>query len=652
MTATPEELYEKARAAAPDPDEFDRKFGASFGHGPKPEPSITFDPDLVPEVEYERKPEQDELDRVIDGIDILDAYAKWCGKSIPKSTSRNEVQVSCPIPGHADANPSASINTEKEVWQCYACEMGGDKYDIAAYHFGYNVPGYKKDGSFPQLRADMAADYGYTVKRTMGGETFVVGPDEPPPESDKSAGQSSTVGSSSAPEPPDKPELRVTSEEPLDAPVIDPNNTAQADIFIDWENIVPQETFLDEWMTTVAVDDLPHEYYFWEGLQALAFSVGDGTILADLRPVKSNIYVCTYGGTGSGKTRATYPYLDLLRTALPFEYEPSEPCRGTKILPSPGSAESLLDMFGYDLLDTEMKKIGNAPVRGLVKIEEFSSFIARASRPGAAFKEILMELYDAYKNEVTHHTRGSGLTIARDPFCQMITTTQPNAIHAFLNRNDTETGFLNRWVFAAGTRRREHIAHGGTMPDVSGPADMLRAVHRWARPERTMRLEGPALEVWEAFFFGNIAPLKDNLELDSMFSRIDLTLKKLILLFTINMKLDHPTPETVQMATALFPYLHKTYSAFTRDLGVSPESNCQVRIIQIIKDHYLIMGEWPSKRQIVQRLNKKFQLDMVQKQLKVLVEMETIISKVNKPARGPSTERFELPKGEYVEATD
>ena len=37
----------------------------------------------------------------------------------------SEVKIKCPFPGHADSNPSASLNTDKNVWKCYASGCNG-----------------------------------------------------------------------------------------------------------------------------------------------------------------------------------------------------------------------------------------------------------------------------------------------------------------------------------------------------------------------------------------------------------------------------------------------------------------------------------------------------------------------------------------------
>ena len=40
-------------------------------------------------------------------------------------SGNNEVRIKCPFPGHTDSNPSASLNTDKNVWKCYASGCKG-----------------------------------------------------------------------------------------------------------------------------------------------------------------------------------------------------------------------------------------------------------------------------------------------------------------------------------------------------------------------------------------------------------------------------------------------------------------------------------------------------------------------------------------------
>ena len=38
--------------------------------------------------------------------------------------------IRCPLPGHEDKHPSCSVNTDKGVWKCFACDKGGGYKDL------------------------------------------------------------------------------------------------------------------------------------------------------------------------------------------------------------------------------------------------------------------------------------------------------------------------------------------------------------------------------------------------------------------------------------------------------------------------------------------------------------------------------------------
>jgi AAA domain len=101
----------------------------------------------------------DAIDQFLDGVDILDAYRRWCGKSEPDPGGRREgIMISCPNPAHPDHDPSAWINLDQQVYFCACCGDGGDKFTIASYHFGLDTK-----TRFPELKRQMAKACGYAV---------------------------------------------------------------------------------------------------------------------------------------------------------------------------------------------------------------------------------------------------------------------------------------------------------------------------------------------------------------------------------------------------------------------------------------------------------------------------------------------------------
>lgn len=602
------------------------------------EVKANFDPDLVPDIssDEQRSDEDLAIDGVLDRLDILDAYDRWIGKKVKeRGGGKNHVMISCPHPQHPDNDPSASINLADQVWYCHACGIGGDKYDLAAIKFGYGWPDqYKNDGTFPNLRRDMAIDLGYTVVR-IGSQEYL----EPPAPVEHSDEQMQGTTNDLHIQP---VEVRtpLASVTPLEPDLSDFEGDFQdlAQARIDWELIVPKGTFLYEWMKAATIGDIPHEFFFWLGMQAVGQAAGHDVWLVDSMPVKANCFVCLFGNSASGKTRAIHPFEKMIKLALPWDGDDQTPSKGTKILPTPASAEALIDMFTHQIKDPSTQQVvDHASVRGLLKIDEFSSFVSRSTRPGTTMKETFIELYDAsWGAEVSNHSRTHGLMKAVSPFAQVVTTTQPKAIHAYLRRSDAESGFLNRWVFAAGARRVARISYGAAPVDVTKPAEMLKDLWRWCSTGREMKLEGPALAVWDNFFQDEIVPLQDTDD-DSMLSRTDLILKKLIILFTINSKEAQPTAQTVGQAISLFPYLILTGRMFSKNLGHSDQEDCRQRI-----QAYLAQKPTgASPKQIIRSLGGKYEAQLINSVFKLMIDLQEITVKTD-TAKGPKTSRYVL----------
>ena len=607
--------------------------------------AIAHDLDLIPEVEIVEH-HSDDLQPFLDGLDVFDVYQRYVRKPWPRgfSPDKRETQVSCPIPGHNDLDPSCSINGSKGTWHCYGCEIGGDKYDIFAYHNDYAVPGYKHDGSFPKLRRQFAEDFGATVTRTPGGTTVIDLPRSSPPE----IVNLPSVEVMDAPPPlalipdgsepsPLAPVLRIVAND-------DPEDPSLTSIQIDWESLLPPDTFMWDWMHACTIDDLPHEYYFFLGMMALAAAVGADVYLEDYLAIKANLFIVLYGKTGAGKSRALRQLKMLLEKVLPYNADAHTESKGSLILPTPGSAEALLDMFDHPIQDAStMAVTHHMPVRGLVSIEEFASFAARASRHGNPMKETLIELHDVFDSTVSYRTRTGGLVKAKAPFCQTVTTTQPKAIHNFMRRSDADSGFMNRFLFAVGTRRVERISYGAVTFDMTDAENRLRDVHTWSLSGHVYTLTDDAFDEWNVFFREKLVPLQEESD-ESMFSRIDLLLKKFMIIFAVNEKSPRITVEHVRMSMSLFDYIKATSLLFSTDLAHSEAEECSQKVIEIVEKYNDKNGKPCSRRDIIKRMNGKYPLPVVNDVLRLLEQLDLITFKSNTNKHGPAT------KGYVVEA--
>lgn len=594
---------------------------------PTPEPEPTgFDADLVPDMDEvnDRTRESDEIDTLLVGVGIARAYTMWCGKSEVPTTTRTEgLKVSCPNPSHPDRNPSAWLNTEKDTWYCAACDMGGDKFDIAAWHLGYPVPGYKSE--FPKLKREMAERLGYTVKRTIGGETYV----ESTPE----------IVTEPAPVADDDVEDNVIHITPRpadeDADVIAPP--------LDWKSIFRDDTFMQRWMQATMHDDLPEEYYFWLGLTIVGLAAGNAATLGDNPEVKGNLFVCLYGSTGIGKSRSTQAAISLLREALPFEPKKKGDV-GVLMVPSPGSSEALIDMFAKkfpwspddDDIPTEVDEDDDIdpddvptgddgedqweyfPVRGLVRFDELSTLISRAERSGNPMKPTLMEFYDSY-NPVEHKTRTHGYVRAEEHFAACITTTQPRAIRSLLTQTDADAGFVNRWIFASGTAKTQ-VSFGRSEMDLSTCVDPLQRINKWGRGidgKRVVGMTDEALGRWDDFFHDTVVPTKEKDE-TNLLSRIDLTMKKIILLLAIDRKHKNVTLEDVEDSIKLWDYLTTSYALLADEIGVGVFEDCRRAVGEVARSHHDRTGKHPTNRDILRGINNRFASNLVVKVIETM----------------------------------
>ena len=572
----------------------------SKGETPHPSSGDVFDSDLVPDLDgVSSSPASDpELDRIIDNISILDAYRKWCGKSKPSSGDRRKegIKVSCPIPSHPDRDPSAWLNTDKNVWFCGSCETGGDAYDIAAYHYGFPVPGYKEGASFHELRRKMAESYGYVFKTAPGLDKPIIIAPEPEVEEKE------------------EPKAKVL---PIREPDPDPEVNS-----LDWRRLVEPGTFLDKYMSICIEDDLPEEYHFWNGMLAIGMALGRDVTLFDKRPVYGNIFLCLLGPTGDGKSSSYHHLQNLLWSALPHKWE--EPgSKGTMFINSPASAEHLIHSFMKPVADPDNPKMVAyyAPVRGVIEFNELSSLIGRASRKGNVLKPTLMEFYDASR-VISTGSMTTGVKRAENAFASCFTTTQPKALRDLVRESDASSGFLNRWIFATGTpKKREAI--GGAQIDTSPAIEPLQAIQGWCGFGKQVGWADEAKDMFTEFFHRTLHPAQVEDE-TGLLTRMDLLAKKLCLLLSANSHDNEVTTKTVIRVISMFDYLTAAYGVPAAHIGSTISKDVVEELERHIK-RYTDKRGGISQNELNKCIKRKnFPIELVSKCLKYMSELGMI----------------------------
>lgn len=586
----------------------------------KPATPVTPDESDVPEVDLDLDPEQKAIDDAIANLDIVEAYRRWCGKSNPKQYARQKegIKVSCPNPTHPDKDPSAWLNTEKKVYFCGGCQTGGDIWDIAAYHFGFPVPGYKEQRMFRELREKIALDLGFSFVRAVG-KTHVVPPDNQTDDSAPEVENNVALLPSGA-------AYEAAAQEQASTPTPE----------LPWREFVPPDTFLREWLTATTTDDCPEEFHIWTGLLALGFAIGRTVTLSDAPEVVGNLFVCLVGPSGSGKSKAKRHLREILADVLPYQ-DDNVFCAGTKLIGRAGSGEYLIGSFSAPIVDpSEPKKVlGFAPVRGYVDYEEFAGLVSIAGRLGSTLKDQLMDIYDAQRI-VTGGSLTNGKRQAEYPFGSVTSTTQNASLRNLLKKSDDQSGFINRWVFAGG-KLKPVRAWGGVQVNLTRPAEFLRAIHLWGSSSKSITMTESAMERWNDFFFGTLHPTKMMSENNgsAMLNRLDLLMKKLILLFTVNLKEDTVPVEAVNQAIAMFPYLLQTYGVVGAELTKTEEVEHGELILDQIKRLTTANGRPPTARDIYLAIKSKFSSYKECGQvLKSLEEINLVSSQSFKP-NGP-----------------
>ena len=588
----------------------------------------SFDADLIPETTYERSDEQLQMDQVIADIDIIDAYRRWCGKMTPdvRGPQREGIKISCPIPGHRDVDPSAWINLDKQTWFCGGCQEGGDKFDIAAYGLGYPVPGYKDGAEFHKLREAMARDFGYTITKHAGGTVTITAPIVEPEEKSEEV-------DSVRPEPPSADVVLLRDEdddEAFDVPSLD------------WRPIVPPQTFLDEYMKATIVDDVPEEYHFFHGLVALGFALGRDLSLFDSIPVYGNLFICTLGRSGTGKSKARRHLDQLLTRALPYDRS-SSISRGVLKVSAPGSAESLVYNFMKPEEDpTNPKKIvGYNPVRGLIDFNELSALISRTRRQGSALTPALMQFYDM-EDVISTHSMTTGNKEAHKPFASALTTTQPKSLRGLIDATDDSSGFLNRWLFIPGKEKRR-FSVGGVQVDVSPCVAPLQAVQVWATTfgREQMEWSEEAYLAFDRFFQEVLEPERRKAQNDLLI-RIDLTLKKLILLLGANKGERIVSEQTVLDALYCYPYLKASYGIPEAQIGNTVNNEIAEAVISVVRKFEEKHKRGASLRDISRALaRKKYDRKRLNDVIDTLVKLDQIEIETTKVGNvGRPTKRF------------
>ena len=581
--------------------------------------------DLVPDIELNSPGLSDvemEFDKFISLIPITEAYQKWGGKSQIPNPNKEEIKVRCPNPNHEDKEPSFVMNTVKQCFNCFKCG-GGDLYDIAAWYFGFPVPGYKDKAYFRDLKDNILTSYGFQMHTAPGAEPTVIKVEVFEPEPPASVSYT--------------PQGAAYADPSLEQEV----NARRQHDSIDWRAIVPENTFMRAYLEATTTDACPEEFHFWMSLVATGLAAGRHRQLIEEPSVKGNLFVCLTGPTGTGKSRAKAHLRRLIEQNLAFDKDEAVPL-GVKIMSNAQSGEIIVKKFQHEIIDPATGKSTGVllPVKTLIDSEEMAGIAVRANRSGSVIKDILQQVYDC------SNTLGSeGMThdlTAVMPFGCLITTTQNKSIRDVMNKSDTESGFANRWIFATGVAKPE-IPINFNRVDLMRAGGLIRILKNDCMQPADVIWSQDGAKQYTDLYFSVVAKHK-NREDTKLLQRLDLTMKKLILLFTINNREKIATLDTVNRVSTLLPYLIESYGIIDEQISATEYGDNESFILRTIR-RLSQNGRHPTASEIWRAAKHKIpNTDQLKRMLTTLVEIGEV-QHMKVPAAGGRAGR---PKDVYM----
>lgn len=607
--------------------------------------------DAIPDVNTD-KPESVKLsdtivENVIGHADPLLVFPRWGKGDTPRDTSSEEVQFRCPLPDHADHNPSASLNKYTGLWTCFSCEAGGDIYTLGGIKFGIDP----KSNQLPELKRLMAEDltgkpfishgpysvmdvpavaelvdsenkererretqdnkllqkklqeeqsvkdqhssyldeYIRELNESLYGE-LVPEPDPlPQPRSGESLADPATptpptVGAPSAPMP--EP-ADTTRPEPASPPPSPPNTLlAPPPAFTGYDELLKPGTFLSEFYLSCKKDRNPNDFHFFNGLIGLGFASGDNVTLADEKPVMGNLFLCFVAGTGTGKSQSGHYLEKVLEAAMPVDPTHRD---GVKVISQPASGEILIDsMAAGTVVDPDNGRVLQGNVKGYLKYDELPTLVKQISRQGSTIDTFLTSMYDG--STVSTNSRTHKESIAYDPYLTMTSNIPPHTMREIFTQGSAASGFLNRFTFVTAKDYKPQIGLGAPVkPDYDYLGSKLHEINRWSKSACAVRPDAGGAELFEEFFNTELvryAP-RTGVEVEPMMVRLELMFKKFCLLFAVNEMSPTLTRDHVEKAIKLYWIVKPGFQTASDNIGQSSTSVLEDEITKKVTEYFI-----------------------------------------------------------------
>lgn len=570
-----------------------------------------------------------ELTAFIDGLPMMDVVKNW-GKPQReyKSVGPTSVLIRCPKPEHPDNNPSASLELVEGLYHCHACAEGGDRYTMAALHYGTST----SSRDFVELKEKMALDLGYTITQS-GGQKMVqapansapmpapVMPSNPAPSQiikldDGSYLDQSTGELVETPVRPQPVQLTggvfgnnaVAQPAPALAPIPvsfqedeEDESTIRVKPILDWIPLGKNRSFIDTYMKCIERDEYPLEFAFASTLICLSFAAGRNVVLRSKRDVRAPLGIVTIAGTGAGKTRALNDAVKILGEVMPWRGAELAigtggqviPGRGVKSVRGVGSGENLIRQFedlvkvpnGQNADGSPHFEEHEMPVNGIISFNELSQFVGKSSITGSTLRERMFDFIE-FPPDVSSSTNTAGSYRAVRPYACMYSSIQPSMIHKILSESDEHSGQLNRFLFFTGDPRKTD--HTDMEPISLEPA--IKAFREikdfWdAKGEFIIEYTPEALQAQADFCDNVLVPLEQSG--NGMMGRLKVTFWRLLITFCVNEMSETVTMDILEKAKKLTHYLIGTYQYVSGELydpsGLHDTNDLERLIIERVK---------------------------------------------------------------------
>lgn len=415
----------------------------------------------------------------------------------------------------------------------------------------------------------------------------------------------------------------MLADQGVEAEPTDPDEDDFEFATLNFKLLVPEDTFLGSYCSILLDSDTPDEWNFWNAMAGLGVAVGKRIGMVDRIRVFSNLYICLLGSTSSGKSIAKNYIIRLLRDTLPWVAgDPGN--TAPRIIRGASSGEILVSRFRDEIRDPAKPSqiLDVKRVTGLIEYDEFQTVMAKASSLGSNFVPILQGLFDGY-DDVESHSFTTGDKTAPDPFASMLTSTQPKNIQRLVGDEHVDNGFLNRILFVTG-KPKPPIVLGGNFMDVSPSGPYLRSIHNWAVENEghdigwTDQSQRATIE----FLSDQVIPDMDSQKDNYLIQRVNLIVKKLIMLFTLNLKNDRVPMEAVNSAIAVYPYLMESYSILDKAISFTASADMRLKVMKQVARLTVRENKPPTKRQIHDAIGRnKIDGEQLLRTLKTLCEL-------------------------------